>query len=90
MEDTHIINKDKVEKIIFILVIAFCWAYRIGELLIKEKPTLVKKHGRKAKSIFREGLDLIQQAILRIATNAQNFKLLLLCFQNSKPQRIVI
>ncbi|NGX26785.1 MAG: hypothetical protein K940chlam6_00710, partial [Chlamydiae bacterium] len=31
MEDTHIIDADKIERLIFVLAIAFCWAYRIGD-----------------------------------------------------------
>jgi len=30
MEDTHITDPDKIEKIMFVLAIAFCWAYRMG------------------------------------------------------------
>ena len=65
MEDTHITDGDKIEKLIFVLAIAFCWAYRTGDIKVREKPIPVKNHGRKAKSIFREGVDLIRHAIFR-------------------------
>ena len=32
MEDTHISDPDKIEKAVFVLAIAFCWAYRVGDI----------------------------------------------------------
>lgn len=63
MEDTHITDPDKVEKLIFVLAIAFCWAYKMGVIRAKEKPIPIKKHGRKTRSFFREGLNFIRQVI---------------------------
>ena len=60
MEDTHITDADKIEKLLFVLAIAFCWAYRSGDLRAVKKPIEIKTHGRKAKSLFREGLDWIR------------------------------
>ena len=60
MEETHMIDPVKIEKLMFILAIAVCWAYKIGELQARKMPITVKKHGRKIKSIFRLGLDLIR------------------------------
>src|SRR4029077_2410673 len=59
IEDTHMTEIGKIEKLIFILTMAFCWAYKTGEMQASRVPILVKKHGRKAKSIFRTGLNLI-------------------------------
>lgn len=55
MDDTHITDPDKIEKLVFVLAIVFCWAYRTGDLRAREKPIEVKTHGRKAGSLFREG-----------------------------------
>ncbi len=66
MEDTHMVESIKIEKLIFILAIAFCWAYKTGELKAREKPIVIKKHGRRAKSIFRLGLNLIRSILLRV------------------------
>ncbi len=63
MEDTHITDPDKVEKLVFVLAIAFCWAYKMGVIRAKEKPIPIKKHGRKVRSLFREGLNFIRQVI---------------------------
>lgn len=80
MEDTHMVDENKIEKLFFVLAIAFCWAYRTGELAAQLKPIKVKSHGRKARSLFREGLNLIRRAIFRIAIDLKKFKQLLICF----------
>lgn len=65
MEETHMTDSRKIEKLLFILAIAVCWAYKIGELQARKAPITIKKHGRKLKSIFRLGLDLIRQVLFR-------------------------
>ena len=65
MEETHMTDPAKIEKLLFILAIAVCWAYKIGELQARKVPITVKKHGRKMKSIFRLGLDMIRQVLFR-------------------------
>jgi hypothetical protein len=83
MEDTHITDPDKIEKLVFVLATAFCWAYRMGDIRAREKPIEVKTHGRKARSLFREGVNLIRRAILgRIVL--RKFRQLMSCFTNSK------
>ena len=39
------------------LAIAFYWAYKTGEWRNEQKEIKIKKHGRKAISYFRYGLD---------------------------------
>lgn len=56
MEDTQITDPDKIEKVVFVLAIAFCWAYRVGDIRDKIQPIEVKTHCRKARSLFREVL----------------------------------
>lgn len=65
LEETHMINPTKVEKLLFILAIAVCWAYKIGEVKARKVPIIIKKHGRKMKSIFRLGLDQIREVLFR-------------------------
>ena len=82
MEDTHIVDPDKIERLIFVLAVAFCWAYCIGDITEKKTPIAIKTHQRKAKSYFRKGLDLIRQAIFRNVA-LKEFKRLLTCFTHS-------
>lgn len=65
LEDTHITDPNKIEKLIFVVALAFCWAYRKGEIKSGKIPIKTKSHGRKAKSLFREGLDQIRRVFMR-------------------------
>ena len=66
LEDTSLIKPERLEKLIFILTIALCWSIKTGEELEKIQPIKVKKHGRREKSLFRRGFDLIRKAIFSI------------------------
>lgn len=82
LEDTHVTDPDKIERMVFVLAIAFCWAYKIGEFGLNEVSIPEKTHGRKAKSIFRHGLDLIRRCLLRINRNFDEFLEFLSCLKS--------
>ncbi|KTD27492.1 putative Transposase (IS4 family) [Legionella maceachernii] len=63
-EDTHVTKPERIAKLIALLAIGFCWAYKAGQWLHKQKPIKIMKHGRKAISFFRYGLDLIRDVAL--------------------------
>ncbi len=42
MEETHITDPDKIEKVLFVLAIAFCWAYRMGDIQDRAEAIEVK------------------------------------------------
>lgn len=85
MEDTHVTDPDKIEKMMFVLAIAFCWAYRVGDIQDKLKPIEIKAHGRKSRSLFREGLNLIRRAIFG-GWLGKKFRGLLRCFTDLQPK----
>lgn len=65
-EDTHIIHRDRIKKLIAVLAIAFCWAHLTGEWRHQHEKTIrIKKHGRPQYSFFRYGLDWIMTALLQ-------------------------
>jgi len=43
-EDTHITILDRIEKLLVLLTIAFCWAYKTGEWRHTQKAIKIKKH----------------------------------------------
>lgn len=64
LEETHVIDLERLKKILALLAIAFCWAFKIGLWRIENQEEIkLKKHGRKEKSIFRHGLDWIRKEI---------------------------
>ncbi len=64
IEKTHLQDIDRIEKLILLVMIAFLWCYKVGIYLHKISPIQVKKHGRKAKSIFKYGLSFIANILL--------------------------
>jgi len=54
---TRLTELDRIEKLLALLAIAFCWAHLLGEWLHEQKPISIKRHHRPAISIFRYGLD---------------------------------
>ena len=64
LEATHMTDFKKLESLFGLVSIAFSWAFFVGEFLEKENPIPIKKHGRKALSTFRLGLDFLQKIFL--------------------------
>ena len=82
LENTHIKDYERLDRLIKVLVIAFIWAYNVGIHLnqnVKEIP--VKKHGRKAVSLFTYGLDSLTDALINKVNKTINkaLKLFLSC-----------
>lgn len=73
LEDTHVTESDRLECLIGVICIAYAICYKSGEMVIAEDPPKVKKHGYYPKSIFRYGLDKLEQLILQ-STQATKFK----------------
>jgi hypothetical protein len=67
-EDTHLRHLDRINTLMFVLAIAFIWAFKTGEWMIENGKRIPIKYVRKRKtklySIFRFGLDLIRQLII--------------------------
>ena len=73
-EDTHLINQERISKLMGLLAITFCWAHLVGEWRHSIKPIKIKKHKRLAKSIFRYGLDYLREILLNIQFKTAEFK----------------
>jgi hypothetical protein len=73
LEATHVMDKERLRKLLALMTLAFCWAYRTGQWLTRRDPVKIKKHGRLAKSIFRHGFDHLRR---------------ILCNQDCLPERI--
>ena len=74
MEDTHMTAPEKIEKLLFVLTIAFCWSYRLGVIKEAEKPIPKKPHGRLSKSIFRLGLDWLRSMVFFMKNKLDEFR----------------
>lgn len=69
-EDTQVIDSRRIKRL---LVIAFCWAHRVGEYQPAQINAIkIKKHKRPAKSLFRTGLDKINEAFVQMTFDFRN------------------
>lgn len=64
IEDTHLTDQKRLEKLFAVVCIAFVWVYIVGEYLNRIKQIPILSHQRRAFSIFRYGLDEINRALL--------------------------
>jgi hypothetical protein len=65
IEDTHLTEIERIEKLFALVIVAFTWAYLVGDYLsIYIKPIPIKKHGNRAKSLFKYGLTYIATVLL--------------------------
>jgi hypothetical protein len=55
LEDTHMTNPAKLERLLGVVTIAFCWAYKMGDHIDSEKSIPRKNHGRQIRLIFKTG-----------------------------------
>jgi len=59
IEDTHLTDIKRVSKLISLVLIAFAWVYKTGIYLDTLRPIKIKKQERRAKSLFKYGLNYI-------------------------------
>jgi len=59
IEDTHLTDLIRIEKLFSIVMVAFAWAYVVGVFANDIKPVRIMKNGRRAKSLFKYGLEFI-------------------------------
>ena len=61
LEDTHMTKEERLQKLVALLALAFCWCHRVGLWLQEQKAVRKKKHGRLPQSVFRRGLDCLRR-----------------------------
>jgi hypothetical protein len=65
VEDTHLKDINRIDKLVAVVSIAFTWAYKAGIYVHQHlKQIVIKKHKRKAHSFFKYGLKFIANALL--------------------------
>jgi hypothetical protein len=66
LEDTHITNPERLERLLSTMAIAFAWAYKIGDYIDEIKPIKIKNHGRRLRSVFQTGFKFL----IRLLSNS--------------------
>lgn len=73
LESTHFTKQERLSKLFALMSLAMTWAILMGEWLHKQRPLKIKKHGRKAKSIFRYGLDHLRAIVMDLDLKYHEF-----------------
>jgi hypothetical protein len=64
LESTHFTDPDRLRKLFALLTLALVWSLKTGLWLHQLHPISLKKHGRRAQSLFRLGFDHLRHLIL--------------------------
>ena len=65
LEDTHLTDYERLDKLLMLTALAFIWAYKVGIYRHNEIQNIkIKKHGRLAKSLFSYGLEWLAKILL--------------------------
>lgn len=64
LESTHFTEPERLRKLFALLTLALCWSMKTGLFLHQLRPITIKKHGRRAKSIFRLGFEHLRHILL--------------------------
>ena len=65
MEDTHLTDYKRLDKLLMLIALAFVWAYKVGIFRNDTVKALkIKKHGRLEKSFFAYGLEWLAQVFI--------------------------
>ena len=54
---------ERIEKLMGVLAVAFAMSYRWGQRLERKHGVKTKKHGYRAKSIFRQGFESLHRML---------------------------
>lgn len=64
LEQTHLTEPDRIQRLIGLLALAFAWTYLVGQRRAnREGPPRRKSHGRLQRSLFRYGLDRLRKIL---------------------------
>lgn len=78
LEETHLSRRTRIERLMFVLGLGLSFALKTGEFKVKEKRFPKKNNGREEKSLFRIGLDTLQNLLanLHLPSKLNEFNLL--------------
>lgn len=76
LEETHVVNQQRIEKLLSLLAIGFIWAHKIGEWKAEVNPIPLKKLRNQKipqNSFFRYGLDALRDFLTSFKINKNKF-----------------
>lgn len=70
LESTRLKDRARIERLLGVLTLAYCWAYSTGEWRAQTKPIKRLKHGRLASSLFKYGLEWLSSLLFDCTASA--------------------
>jgi hypothetical protein len=64
LESTHFTKPKRLRKLLALLTLALAWSLKTGLEIHRLHPIPIKKHGRRAQSLFRLGFDHLRHLVL--------------------------
>jgi hypothetical protein len=64
-ETTHLRHEERISTLVGLLALAYSLAHATGRYVSWHRPIRIKSHGRRARSVFRVGLDHLRRVLLR-------------------------
>ena len=65
LEETYVTQIHRIEKLVLLVILAFVWCYKIGDYIDTNiKAIRIIKHGSRAISIFKYGLDYLSRILI--------------------------
>jgi hypothetical protein len=76
-EETHLAKPERIETLMFLLAVGFCWAHKVGEWRTLKKPIVLNRYRasrRPQYSYFRYGFDWLRDIILHLAARTKELR----------------
>ena len=55
LEDTHLTDQKRVERLMGAVVISFAWSYKMGDYIDEISPIKIKSNNQRLRSVFKTG-----------------------------------
>ncbi len=67
LEATHVTRPERLSRLLGLLALGFVWCFRVGEQATAGGKVLLKTHGRRARSVFGNGHDVLRRLLLPLS-----------------------
>ena len=55
LEDTHLTDQKRLERLMGAVVISFAWSYKVGDYIDEVSPIKIKSNNQRLRSVFKTG-----------------------------------
>ena len=59
LEDTHLTDQKRLERLMGAVVISFAWSYKVGDYIDEVSPIKIKSNNQRLRSVFKTGFKFL-------------------------------